>query len=82
MRDGGRVAYPNGVEPEPRARPGVTVRNYDGMPDPKAIEKLNRLIQAGPFHVHVARAFPLSQAVEAHRALHEHYLGKLALRPN
>ena len=82
MRDGGRVAYPNGVEPEPRARPGVTVRNYDGMPDPQAIEKLNRLIEAGPFHVHVARAFPLNQAVEAHRALDEHYLGKLALRPN
>jgi NADPH:quinone reductase-like Zn-dependent oxidoreductase len=82
LRDGGRIAYPNGVEPAPRARPGVTARNYDGTPDPKAIAKLNRLIEAGPFHVHVARSFPLSQAAEAHRALHEHYLGKLALRPN
>ena len=82
VRDGGRVAYPNGVEPEPKARPGVRVQNYDGMPDPQAIEKLNRLIESGPFEVHVARTFPLEQAPAAHRALEEHYLGKLALRPN
>ena len=31
---------------------------------------------------HVARAFPLNQAADAQRALDEHYLGKLALRPN
>ena len=31
---GGRIAYPNGVEPEPQARAGVTIRGYDGMPDP------------------------------------------------
>src|SRR5687768_5429899 len=82
MRDGGRVAYPNGVEPQPKARPGVSVQSYDGTPDPRAIEKLNRLIEAGPFHVHVARAFPLEQATDAQRALGEHYLGKLALRPD
>jgi hypothetical protein len=33
-----------------------------------------------PFRVHVARTFPLEQAREAHLALGEHYLGKLALR--
>jgi hypothetical protein len=31
--------------------------------------------------VHVARTFPLDQAAGARRALAEHYLGKLALRP-
>src|SRR5688500_10815481 len=82
LRDGGRVAYPNGVEPAPKARPGVRVQNYDGMPDPRAIEKLNRLIEAGPFEVHIARAFPLELADEAHRALEKHFLGKLALKPN
>lgn len=81
VREGGRVAYPNGVEPEPRAPRGVTVTAYDGDPDLEAIERLNRLIEAGPFEVHVARTFPLEQAAEAHRALEEHYLGKLALRP-
>ena len=81
VRDGGRVAYPNGVEPEPKARPSVKISAYDGKPDHQAIEKLNRLIDAGPFEVHVARTFPLDRAAEAHRALDEHHLGKLALRP-
>jgi NADPH:quinone reductase-like Zn-dependent oxidoreductase len=80
MRDGGRVAYPNGVEPEPKARPGVTVSSYDVVVNREVIEKLNRLIEAGPFEVHVARTFRLDHAIEAHRALDEHYLGKLALR--
>lgn len=81
IRDGGRVAYPNGVEPEPKTPSGVKVTSYDGEPDREIIEKLNRLIEAGPFEVHVARTFSLDRAAEAHRALDEHYLGKLALRP-
>ncbi len=81
LREGGRVAYPNGVEPEPQGRSGLDIRSYDGMPDPQAIAKLNDLIAAGPFAVHIARTFPLEQAAEAIRALNTHYLGKLALRP-
>jgi NADPH2:quinone reductase len=81
LRDGGRVAYPHGVDPEPQARSGITVQGYDGMPDPQAIEKLNRLIESGPFEVHIARTFRLEQAAEAHRTLDTHFVGKLALRP-
>jgi NADPH2:quinone reductase len=81
MRQGGRVAYPHGVRPEPQAPSGVTVRGYDGTPDPQAIEKLNRLIASGPFQVHISRVFPLEQAADAHRMLDTHYLGKLTLRP-
>ena len=85
IRAEGRVAYPNGVEPGPKPPPGIDAKSYDGMPDPQAIEKLNRLIESsmpsgiGPFDVHVARSFSLEQAAEAHRALNEHYLGKLVL---
>jgi NADPH:quinone reductase len=82
IRDGGRVAHPNGVEPVPSVRQGVTRTAYDGDPDPEEIQKLNRLIEAGPFEVHVDRSFPLNQAAEAHRAVEKHHLGKLALRPN
>jgi NADPH2:quinone reductase len=82
LRDGGRVAYPNGVEPAPQARPGITVTSYDGTPSPDAIRKLNQLIEAEPFEVHVARTYRLDQADEALRALDEHFLGKIALRPN
>jgi NADPH:quinone reductase len=86
MRAGSRVAYPNGVEPRPKPPLGIDAKSYDGMPDPQAIEKLNRLMESsgppgiGPFEVHVARSFPLDQAAEAHRALDEHYLGKLVLQ--
>ncbi len=80
VRDGGRVAFPHGVEPEPQTRPGVKVHAYDGDPDPEIIKKLNRLIESGPFEVHVARTFPLDQAGEAQQALARHHLGKYALR--
>jgi NADPH:quinone reductase-like Zn-dependent oxidoreductase len=82
MRDGGRVAYPSGVEPEPQARSGVIVTRYDGIADRQAIEKINRLIGSRSFEVHVARTFLLDQVVDAHRALDSHFLGKLALRPS
>lgn len=81
VRDGGRVAHPNGVMPAPKAPPGVRLSSYDVEPNQEAIDKLNRLIEAGPFEVHVARTFPLDKAAEAHRALADHYLGKLALSP-
>jgi NADPH:quinone reductase-like Zn-dependent oxidoreductase len=82
LREGGRVAYPNGVEPAPKVRSDVKIDAYDGMPDAKTIQKLNQLIEAGPFEVHIARTFALNQAADAQRALEQHYLGKLALKPN
>jgi NADPH:quinone reductase-like Zn-dependent oxidoreductase len=81
VREGGRVAHPNGVDPAPKARAGVKLTAYDGEPDRQIIEKLNKLIETGPFEVHIARTFPLERAADAHRAIDEHYLGKLALRP-
>jgi len=80
VHDGGRIAYPHGVELELKGRPEITVQSYNSDPDRDAIQKLNRLIEAGPFKVHVARTFKLDQAASAHRALNQHYLGKLALR--
>jgi len=81
VRGGGRVAYPNGVAPKPTVPPGVLLRNYDGDRSQGTIAKLHQLIDSGPFEIHVARTFPLAQAAEAHRALDEHFLGKIALRP-
>jgi NADPH:quinone reductase-like Zn-dependent oxidoreductase len=82
LREGGRVAYPNGVEPEPQVREGVNMKSYDGMPNRQVFDKLNHLIESGPFEVHIARTFTLDQAAEAHRALETHFLGKIALRPS
>lgn len=80
LRPGGRAAYPNGVEPEPHAPEGIPLHAFNGEPDGDVITRLNRLVEAGPFQVHVAQTFALEQAADAHRALDEHYLGKLALR--
>jgi len=82
LREGGRAAYPNGVEDVPKARDGVKLMNYNGEPDPKTFAKLNELIDGGPFEVHIARTFKLEDAAEAQRALESHYLGKLALALN
>jgi NADPH:quinone reductase len=80
IRKGGRVAYPHGVMPEPTAPDGVALEAYDGENNPSLIERLNTLINSGPFEVHVGRTFRLEQATEAHKALDEHHLGKIALR--
>ena len=80
VKKGARVAYPNGVELEGKLRSDIELIDYDGWPDQPAIEKLNRLIESGQFEVHVAHAYPLEEATEAHKALNTHYLGKLALR--
>lgn len=80
VRDGGRVACPYGVMPDPNVRPGVEFIRYNGTRSQDATDKLNRLIDSGPFDVHVARTFPFEQVADAHRALTTHYVGKLALR--
>ena len=80
LRKGGRVAYPNGVEPEPQAPSGVKSLPYDGTPSPEAFERLNRLIAAAPFHIEVGGVYQLENAAQAHRELGRHHLGKLAFR--
>lgn len=80
IRKGGRIAYPHGVMPEPTAPEGVALEAYDGENSPKLIERLNSLIESGPFEVHVDETFPLEEASKAHASLDEHHLGKIALR--
>ena len=80
IRAGGRIAYPNGVMPVPKAPERASIDAYDGEGGREAIDRLNELIEAGPFEVHVDRSFPLEQAAAAQAALEKHHLGKIALR--
>ena len=80
IRQGGRIAYPHGVMPEPTAPEGVAIEAYDGEFSQELIDRLNALIDSGPFEVHVGRTFRLEEASEAHKALGEHNLGKIALK--
>ncbi len=80
VRQGGRVAYPHGVEPAPRAPDGVTLLDYDGEPGHEVLERLNALVSGAPFHVELGHVYRLEDAAQAHRELGRHHLGKLAFR--
>lgn len=80
VKQGGRIAYPHGVEPEPRAPEGVTLLAYNGTPSAEAFDRLNRLIGDAPFHVELGKVYELDAAAQAHRDIGKHHLGKFALR--
>lgn len=79
VKDSGRIAWPNGVLPAPTTSPKATVVHFDGDRSRAATDRLNAIIEASPFEVHVAQTFPLERARRAHLALRDHYVGKLAL---
>ncbi len=80
VKKDGRIAFPNGVEPEPEAPEGLSLLAYDGVPSAQAFERLNALIGEEPFHVELGRVYRLEDAAQAHRDVNAHHLGKLALR--
>jgi NADPH:quinone reductase-like Zn-dependent oxidoreductase len=81
LRKNGRVAYPNGVEPEPRKRKGVRMKSYDAVPGVREFDRLNRAIEEADLQVPIAAAFKLEEAADAHRFIEKgHVLGKVMLR--
>lgn len=81
LRRDGRVAYPNGIEPEPKKRRGVTFTPYDAVSGVREFDKLNRAVEAARLKVPIAEAFPLERAARAHERFAEgHVLGKIVLR--
>jgi NADPH:quinone reductase-like Zn-dependent oxidoreductase len=68
------------VEPEPKAPDGVELYAFNGEVNAERLRRLNSLIESGPFHVHIGAKFPLDQAADAHRAVEQHHLGKIALK--
>jgi NADPH:quinone reductase-like Zn-dependent oxidoreductase len=79
VRQGGRVAYPHGVQPAPEGWAGVEAVGYDGTPGRAVFDKLNALVESRPFHVHISGRFPLADAAQAHRALEDHHQGRIVL---
>ena len=76
----GRLAYPNGVEPEPKKRKGFTVKTFDGISDPRHFAALRRFVERGLKPL-IAAEFPLSRTADAHRRLEKgHVLGRVILR--
>jgi NADPH:quinone reductase-like Zn-dependent oxidoreductase len=81
VRDGGRAAYPNGVEPKPRPRRRIRLRAYDAEASPGHFERLGRAAAEAQLRVPIAAAYPLTQAAQAHERLERgHVLGRIVLR--
>jgi NADPH:quinone reductase-like Zn-dependent oxidoreductase len=80
VKNSGGIAVPNGVVPVPVTPPSATVSHYDADITRAGTDRLNAIIEASSFEVHVARTFPWERVADAHRALNDHYVGKLALK--
>ena len=81
LRRGGRVAYPNGIEPEPKKRRGVRIKAYDAEAGPREFERLGREIERVHPEIPVAEVFSLEDAAKAHERLERgHVLGRIVLR--
>jgi len=81
VRSGGRVAYPNGVEPVPKKRRGLKFSPYDGVSGIREFERLNRAVSSAKLKVPISERFPLTEAAKAHEHLAAgHVLGKTVLR--
>ena len=81
VRRGGRCAYPNGVEPEPKPRPGIDILPYDAVPGIREFERLTRAVEVANLKVPIAATYPVADAARAHERLAAgHILGKIVLR--
>jgi NADPH2:quinone reductase len=78
----GRLAYPNGVEPEPRGPERKFRRvSYDAAAGPLEWERLAIAAEDAGLRVVIADVYPLTEAAEAHRRLERgHVLGRVVLQ--
>jgi NADPH:quinone reductase-like Zn-dependent oxidoreductase len=77
----GRLAYPNGIEPEPRKRAGIKQTPYDARAGRREFDLLGRALDAANLKVPIAGEYPLAEAAKAHARLAAgHVLGKVVLR--
>jgi len=81
LRSGGRLAYPNGIEPEPRKRRDIRFVPYDAVAGTREFTALGLAVEAAKLQVPIAARFPLAEAAKAHERLAKGaVLGKITLR--
>jgi NADPH:quinone reductase-like Zn-dependent oxidoreductase len=81
VRSGGRVAYPNGVEPEPKAPPKIKLVAYDAEAGQRQFERLAHAVDAARLRVPIAAIHPLEEASEAHERIERgHVVGRIVLQ--
>jgi NADPH:quinone reductase-like Zn-dependent oxidoreductase len=81
VRSGGRVVYPNGVEPEPEPRRGIRVLAYDAKGDTRSFAELEEVFEEAGIDVPIARVYPLAAAAKAHERLEQgQVVGRIVLQ--
>jgi NADPH:quinone reductase-like Zn-dependent oxidoreductase len=80
LKKGGRLAYPNGIEPVPRARRGLRKIAYDAEASPLQFARLSRAVRQARLRVPIAARYSLGAAAQAHRRLKRgRVLGRIVL---
>jgi NADPH:quinone reductase len=80
LKKGGRVAYPNGVEPEPRKRRGLRMVGYDAQSGVRQFERLNAAVEESHLEVPIADVYSLDDVARAHERIERgHVVGKIVL---
>jgi NADPH2:quinone reductase len=82
VKPGGRVAFPYGVEPEPKRRGRkFSVVSYDADANPRLLSRLERAVEKARLTVPIAATYPLARAAQAHERLERGgVLGRIVLR--
>jgi NADPH2:quinone reductase len=80
VRPGGRVAYPNGIDPEPNRRWRFRIRPYDATPGSRKLRELGWAVEQARLRVPLAAVYPLERAAEAHRRQRRRVLGRILLQ--
>jgi len=83
LRSGGRVAFPHGIDSEPKPHEGISIVPYDAIsgPEEAQLARLNRAIEVRSFEIPIAAEYSLADAAKAHERLAAgHVLGKIMLR--
>jgi NADPH2:quinone reductase len=76
----GRIAYPNGVWPEPKKRRKVQVHSYNAETGQHAFERLEQAAVEALLKVPIAADFPLEHAAKAHERIEQgHIRGRIVL---
>lgn len=76
---GGRVVYPNGVEPAPRRRRGIELTAYDAEEGARQLARLNRAVERARLKVPIAGEYRLRDARRAHEHVERHVVGRVVL---
>jgi NADPH:quinone reductase len=81
VKEGGRLAYPNGIEPVPRSRRSLRRIAYDAEASPAHFARLSRAVRQARLRVPIAAKYSLRAAAQAHRRLKRgRVLGRIVLR--